>query len=290
MRHSVVASLAVREWGDPALPGVLLWPGLGSTGGYFTPIVAELPCRAVVVDPPGHGDSAPLEPCTFERLVEIGSAVVEQCRCVAFVGHSLAAYVAVGVACAPPAGLQTVVLLDGGFMEAEDMAAFGMPITEGRGPLTEWLAANLLRFPSWEAAVRQLATMIGGEEGEALNAYVREVFVESDDEIRERQTPERAADLLLATFDHEARALAEKLAIPTLLVASGQPAEVRAVRQRAWEAFASASPLAEVRVFDNWGHNPIFQQPEVLASLIESWISEHLAPTRAGPGASRGRS
>lgn len=273
MSERIVESLAVRESGDPALPGVLLWPGLGSTGAYYESLVPRLPYRAVAVDPPGHGGSAPLEPCTFERLVEIARAVVEECGCRAVVGHSLGAYVAVGLACAPPAELQSAVLLDGGFMEASDMAAYGMPITEGRTALVEWMAGGVLSFRSWGDAVREVAAMMECTESDALVAYLRDLFVEVDGEIRERVTPERAADLVLATFDHDTRPLAKELAIPTLLLASGKPAERRIPRQAACEEFASASSLVKLHVEEGWAHNPIFQQPEVLASLIGEWIT-----------------
>ena len=65
------SGVMLREWGEPELPGVLLWPGLGSTGAYFAGIAGALPGRAVAADPPGFGSSAPLEPSTFERLVDV---------------------------------------------------------------------------------------------------------------------------------------------------------------------------------------------------------------------------
>jgi pimeloyl-ACP methyl ester carboxylesterase len=276
MRHQLVASLAVREWGDPAEPGVLLWPGLGATGAYFESLVGELPGRAVAVDPPGLGASGPIDPCTYGRLVEMACSVVDRCECRAIVGHSLGAYVAVGVAAAPPAGLQAAVLIDGGFMEAQDMAEVGLPLTAGRARLVEWLAANTLRFPDWETATRELAAMVSSDQTAALAAYAREVFVEIDGEIRERATPDQAADLLLATFDHDVRVLADRLAVPTLLIACGQPAERRPLRQRAWEAFASDSSLVKLHVADEWGHNPIFQDPETFSTLTADWLHAHV--------------
>ena len=279
MRQRVVASLAVREWGDPAQPGVLLWPGLGATAAYFASLAEDLPCRAAAVDPPGLGSSAALEPRSYDRLVELARAVIERCGCRAIVGHSLGAYVAVGVAAAPPSGLQAAVLIDGGYMEANEMAAVGIPVAEGRARLVEWLAANALRFPTWDSAIQSLTVMIGSDESPAFNAYVHEVFAETDGEITELATPERAADLLLATFDHEARVLAEKLAVPTLLIASGQPAEQRVLRERAWQAFAARSSLVTLHVADDWGHNPIFEEPEAFASLIAYWIRGHVSLT-----------
>jgi pimeloyl-ACP methyl ester carboxylesterase len=276
VRQQLVASLAVREWGDPAEPGVLLWPGLGATGAYFESLVADLRCRAVAVDPPGIGSSAPIDPCTYGRLVDLACTVLDRCGCRAIVGHSLGAYVAVGVAAAHPAGLQAAVLIDGGFMEAQDMAQVGLPVTAGRRHLVEWLAANTLRFPDWATATRELAAMINSDQTPALTAYTREVFAEIDGEIRELATPDQAADLLLATFDHDVRVLAERLAVPTLLIACGQPAEGRALRERAWQAFAAGSPLVELHVAEEWGHNPIFQDPEAFSTLTAGWLHGHI--------------
>lgn len=276
MRQQRGASLAVRESGDHADPGVLLWPGLGATRAYFEPLAGKLPGRAVVVDPPGLGESAPLDPCSYERLVEIARAVVEEYECRAIVGHSLGGFVAAGVAAAPPTGLQTAVLIDGGFMEAEDMAALGMPLMAGRPKLVEWLAATSLRFTDWDTATRELATMFSSPDSPAFSAYVREVFTEIDGEICERMTPDQAADLLLATYDHELRVVAAALVVPTLLIACGQPAEQRPRRERAWHAFAAESPLIELHVVEEWSHNPIFQDPEPFTELLAGWLDKHL--------------
>src|SRR5579871_1055392 len=119
--------LAVREWGDRAAPGIVLWPGLGATGAYFASIAEALPGRGVAVDPPGFGRSPPLDDCTYSALVELAGSVVAAVGGHAMVGHSLGAHIAAGVACDPPAGLRAVVLIDGGFMDAERLAEVGMP-------------------------------------------------------------------------------------------------------------------------------------------------------------------
>jgi len=160
------------------------------------------------------------------------------------------------------------------------MAQVGLPLTAGRAQLVEWLAANTLRFPDWETAIRELAAMVSSDQTPALAAYAREVFAEIDGEIRERATPDQAADLLLATFDHDARVLAGRLAVPTLLIACGQPAERRALRERAWQAFTAGSSLVKLHVADEWGHNPIFQDPEVFSTLIADWLHRHVTDSR----------
>lgn len=277
MQHRVVGGLAVREWEDSAAPGILLWPGLGSTSAYFSSIAEALPGRAVAVDPPGFGRSAPLDVCTYARLVNAAAAVAEACECRAMVGHSLGAYLAVGVAADPPAGLRATVLIDGGFLDAQGMAELGMPTNVGRAQLIGWLEAQAPRFPDWETAIGELATMIGGAPGPTVEAYARELFVELDGEIRDPTPPDRMADLLLTVLHRDVLAAAQRIAVPTLLIACGQPTERRPIRERTWQRFADASPLIELFVAEDWGHNPCLQDPEASSSLIANWLQRHLS-------------
>ncbi len=191
-------------------------------------------------------------------------------------GHSLGGYVALGLAANPTAELRAAVLIDGGFLSAEDYVQLGMPVTSGRAELAAWLDANGPRFPDWDTAFGQLAAMIGGDVTPALEGYVRDVFVETDGEVRQRARPERMADLLLGVVDHDACARAERIELPTLLIACGQPPERRAIRERAWTALATASPLIELQVVEDWYHNPILQDPERASSMIVGWLQAHL--------------
>ena len=272
----LVDRLAYREWGDRAEPGIVLWPGLGATGAYFASIAETLPGRSVTVDPPGFGRSPPLDACTYSGLVDLAAAVVGALGGRAFVGHSLGAHIAAGVACDPPAGLRAVVLIDGGFMDAERLAEVGMPATSGRAELTSWLGANTPRFPSWDAAISGLTAMAGGQRTPALEAYVRDLFVEVDGEIRDPTPPARMADLILAVMGQDPLTVGRNLRVPTLLIACGKPEEHRATREQAWRAFADTSPLIELHVADDWGHNPVLQDPVTTSSLIAGWLRAHL--------------
>lgn len=276
MTGRIVHGVALTEWGDPEEPGVLLWPGLGSNAAYFASLVGALPGRAVAVDPPGFGRSAPPESYDYEALVELAAAVLEECGCHAVVGHSLGAYVAVGLAASPPSGLSAAVLIDGGFLDAAGLAELGMPATAGRAQLVEFMAAHQLRFPDWDTAIEDLAAMIGCAPTAALEAYARELLVEVDGEIRDTSVPERLADLLLAVLDGTAPSLAASVAVPTLLLACAQPPETRPGRQAAWERLAGASPLIELHVAQDWGHNPILAAPEKASELIGGWLREQL--------------
>lgn len=271
-----VGGLAIREWGDPAQPGVLLWPGLGSTGAYFAAVSELLPGRLIAVDPPGFGDSPPLDPYSRERLIEQTREAVCVCRCAAILGHSIGADVALGVANRPPPELKAAVLIDGGYLDASSRAELGVPITAGRAALVDWLEASPLAFADWQSAFREIARLFDGEVTAALELLVRETFVERDGQVRQRAVAETLADLLLAIGCADVTPYARGLALPTLLIACGQPPEQRRVKHPAWQAFADASPLVELNVAETWGHNPLQQDPEGAARLIAEWLSPRL--------------
>ena len=84
------------------------------------------------------------------------------------------------------------------------------------------------------------------------------------------------ADLILAVMREDPRALARNLRVPTLLIACGKPEEHRATREQAWRSFADTSPLIELHVADDWGHNAVLQDPTSVSSLIAGWLGQHL--------------
>jgi pimeloyl-ACP methyl ester carboxylesterase len=272
----LIGGLAVREWGNPAEPGILLWPGMGATGAYFDSLAPVLPWRGVAVDPPGCGGSPPLDPCALGHLVGLARGVVDACGCRAVVGHSLGGYVATGLAANPPAGLRAAVLIDGGFLEAEDYVALGLPVTSGRSELVAWMEANQAHFPDWDTAFGALAAMIGSEVTAALRGYVRDVLVEVGGEVRERASPESMANLLLGVLDQDVGARARHVQIPTLLIACGEPADRRAIREQAWSRLAEVSSLIDLQVVEDWRHNPILQDPERATSMIVGWLERHI--------------
>jgi pimeloyl-ACP methyl ester carboxylesterase len=174
-----LGGLSIREWGEPDAPGILLWPGLGANAAYFAAIAESLPGRAVAVDPPGVGNSTPIDRNRRDRYAELARAAIDASGCRAMVGHSLGGYVALDVAVQPPLPLRAVVLIDGGFLKMQELGQLGMPIEEGRAALTEWLEANDPRFPDWESAVSALSRMLGAEPNSTITAYVHEVFAEA---------------------------------------------------------------------------------------------------------------
>jgi len=274
MSERFLGGLAIREWGNPGEPGILLWPGLGAPATYFAPIAEYLPGRAIAVDPPGFGGSSPVDPNTRERYVDVAREVIESTGCRVMIGHSLGAYLALDIAAQPPAALRAVVMIDGGFLGTREFRELGMPIGEGRETLISWLEANDPRFSDWETATATLSAMLGADPSPVIVDYVRDIFVEVDGEIRSASGANQRADLLLAILNDDVVPRATDLQVPTLLVACGQPIEHRAIRQAAWERLAESSPLVRLHVADEWGHNPVLQAPEAIGALLADWLGE----------------
>jgi hypothetical protein len=59
-------------------------------------------------------------------------------------------------------------------------------------------------------------------------------------------------------------------------LACAQPPEHRGGRQTAWERFAGVSPLIELAVAEQWGHNPILAAPQESSELIGGWLRSRL--------------
>ena len=277
MPEELTEGIAVREWGDPTQAGILFWPGLGSTGAYFSAIAPLLPGRVLAADPPGFGRSPPPAAYSYEGLVDAARAVIVACGCRALVGHSLGADLALGVANEPPASLKAVVLIDGGYMGAATRGALGLPTDASRAELTAWMAENGPRFPDWDAAIREVGAMWDAAATPEVEAAVRDAFVEVDGEVRQGAPPDRLADLLLAFLHQDIDDRARGTRVPTLLMACGHPPERAAIKRTAWEAFARASPLIDVRVVDEWGHNPPLQDPAGAARVVAEWLGPYLA-------------
>jgi pimeloyl-ACP methyl ester carboxylesterase len=194
------------------------------------------------------------------------------------VGHSLGGDIALGVADHPPPGLRAVVLVDGGYLEPADRVELGAPDAADREAMVASMRQAEARFPDWESARGEIAKFIGTEDlTPATEAAFREMLTEVDGELREAAPPERSADLLMslnrAAIDVRARAAAVQ--VPTLLIAAGQPPEFREIKQRAWESFAAASPLIDVHVAEDWGHNALLATTQECTAVIGAWLSPH---------------
>ena len=190
----------------------------------------------------------------------------------------LGADLALGVANDPPDGLKAVVSIDGGYLDAATRGALGLPTDAGQAELAAWMAENGPRFADWDTAIREIGAMWDATATPEVEEAVRDAFVEVDGRLRTAAPPDRLADLLLAFLHEDIDGRARGTRVPTLLIACGQPPERAAIKRPAWEAFAQASPSIELRVADEWGHNPPRRKTR---PGLHAWWRNRLAPDLA---------
>jgi len=179
----------------------------------------------------------------------------------------------------PPPGLRAVVLVDGGYLEPSDRIELGVPDGADREEMVAFMREAEARFPDWESARDAIAKLVGTEElTPVTETAFRETLTEVDGELREATPPERSADMLISFMTHPigVAARAATVRVPTLLIAADLPLEVRAIKQRAWERCAAASPLIELRVAEGRNHHVLLGVPRECTALMSAWLSPHL--------------
>jgi pimeloyl-ACP methyl ester carboxylesterase len=274
-RVRFIGEVFVREWGEHDAPAVIFWPGLGFSSAYVHGVAEALAPRVVAIDPPGFGRSRELEAYTLATLAGIAASVVDATSGAAFVGHSIGARIGLELAADPPAGLRSLVMVDGGYLGRDALAKLGVPVDVDFETLVARNREATIDTATWEEAFAKLREHLGNWTP-AAEIAARDILHEQDGRIRESGSPEAAAGMLLAMRAGDPLERAARLTVPTLLLVAGTPRERRPLKQPEWERFAAASPLVDVVVGEEWGHHPFQQAPEESAQLVGSWLRAHL--------------
>jgi pimeloyl-ACP methyl ester carboxylesterase len=141
----------VREWGEPDGAAVLFVHGAGDDGRQAAHLAAALPAlRIAAPDVPGHGRSPRAEPSAYRptAVVALLTELLDELaiESAALVGFSWGASIACHLAARRPGRARSLVLLEGGHLDFQDLADFDpatLPTTEdvesamGRGLVAE---------------------------------------------------------------------------------------------------------------------------------------------------------
>lgn len=268
--------IRVSEVGDPAAPPVVFIGGTGGTGPYWAPLVSVLGARALIVDRPGFGLSAPVDyrrhpyGALVTSVVEdvLDGVEVDQA---AIVGASIGDVWALLAAERLSERVRKVVLLGGGPLTLEITPPPFIKLL--RSPI----GALIVRVPQRPKMVRKQLGQMGHassiEAGRFPDAFFDWNLALS------RSTPSMRHERAMVQavlgrggfigdlrFDGERRAAVKAPVL--MVVGSGDPVGSTDI----WTRFVDGLPDGELRVLDDAGHLPWWDNPE----QVGAWVREHL--------------
>lgn len=271
-------------------PVVLMVHGLGASLAKWLDAMPHLAAgsRAVALDLPGFGRSdvprARFTPAFLAGGVRAFMDEVGIERAV-LVGNSLGGLVSMWAAAAWPARVRGLALVapalpapPGGRHDPRVLARFTAPLVPGVGEALyrAWLArrtpeqivAESLSYNVADPARVSAATLARLEEEAADRRRRPELG-------RAMLSAQRSLAWLLAAGREQVARVAERLAVPTLLVWGS---EDRMVPPAVGEHWVGRIPGAELVVMEGAGHNPQIEHPEHFARIVLAFAARLTAP------------
>ena len=244
--------LAAQRLGDHSAPTIVFVHGFTQTGNSWKPIAEQFVQRgnqAVVVDLPGHGDSATVRADlrrTADMIAQVGGPAT-------YVGYSLGGRVCLHLALMYPHLVRSLVLIGAhpGIADADERSA--------RRASDDALADHLLDIglPAFLTEWMALPLFGGFDTGEA------------DRTDRLRNTPEGlAASLRMAGTGEQLPLWARlrELNMPVLALSGANDAKFAAVA----EQIANAVPMGRHQLIGGAAHAAHLQRPDDVAEAIAS--------------------
>ena len=241
---------------------LVLIHGFAMHGGVFAPLMPELAQRhrVHVVDLPGHGASAPVEPYDLAVLADVlDRATAEEKEPLAILGWSLGGMVALEFARTRPARVRGLVLVatTPSFVARADWPHAITPATLARfgDELRVAYRATLLRFLTLQVQ--------GSDEGRRTLAALREgLFARGDPD------PRQLDAALSVLRDADLRPSLPSVRAPALVIGGARDALVPLA---ATKELAAALPHATHRTIQHAAHAPFLSHPAAFAAALESF-------------------
>ena len=264
----VSLSVVVRG-GRPDQRAFLLVHGLASNARLWDGVADALQGAghsSVAVDQRGHGQSSrPDEGYDFDRVSDDLAIVVHEAlgRPVVIAGQSWGGNVAIEFACRHPDLVAGVVCVDGGFIKISEEHP-------------DWEAARREMAPPDFSAMtadelaRHAADRFDGWPPSAVEAMLANFEIGPGGSVSPRLTRERHMEILRELWDHDPDLAAERVSVPTLVVAV--EGEGLGRRDRV-ERFAKSLSDGSV-VWTDAHHDVHAQRPGEVAALLIDFARE----------------
>ena len=271
----VAAPLAYREWGDPAAPALVFWPGLQlpahvTLNEHGPELAAATGRRVLAISPPGW-ETPPLHPDEYLLSALVRSLVAQLdalgLERAAFAGFSWGASLGCHVGATAPERLDALVLLDAGYTDFQDQPGF-VEVDLATMTARTVEQSRQLRWSSWDDCFAFFRPRVR-EWSAAYERRLREGLREEGGFIVPVVPPEvvaAAAYGVVAERPSETLLPLASARVPVLLVVASDTVATEHGR-RALERFRSAVPAAEVCELDS-GHDLLADAPrETIAAV-----------------------
>ena len=260
--------------------GDLIWflHGLGDTRHTWDEIFNDLKSdfRLLSMDLPGHGSSLEYFNEQSEYMDDAVGCFKEITEQVSndlsffIVGHSLGAEIALQFAVTFPDLVKGVILLDGGYIQNEDIAA---DLSTDLKQVQEFYKSY--QFSSWESYLENEKAYY-----QRWSDYVQKA---AEVKMKEDEDKRIISKTTLATYEAAIRSLHiypskeiySEVECPILLLRSSLPEASNAMKEVAAKRLIRAASDATDQIIPNAGHNLHIDAPHEVANRIKKWIEVH---------------
>ena len=276
----VRASIAYREWGDPAAPALLFWPGLQLPAPVMLnehgPMLATATGRRVIaISPPGW-ETPELEPVEYlpSALVRRLLGLFDELNLepLSFVGFSWGATIGCHLAAHAPERLDALVLLDAGYTDFQDRPGYEELDLEGVTASSREQAREA-RWTTWEECFAFFRPFVR-KWRPAVEERLRGAMREENGVIVPIVRPEVFAAAAYGVMaEPPSKTLEElgRLVLPILLAVASDTIGTNH-GWKALERFRRAVPRARVEEVDS-GHDLLSDAPEETISIIGRFLA-----------------
>lgn len=272
----------------PALPvyeeghenGDLIWflHGLGDTHYTWDEIFNDLKSdfRLLSMDLPGHGSSLEYFNEQSEYMDDAVSCLKKITEQVSndlsffIVGHSLGAEIALQFAATFPDLVKGVVLLDGGYIQNEDIAA---DLITDLKQVQEFYKSY--QFSSWESYLENEKAYYQRWSDYVQKAAEVKMKEDEDKRIISKTTLATYEAAIKSLHKYPSKGIYPEVECPILLLRSSLPEASNAMKEVAAKRLIRAASDATDQIIPKAGHNLHIDAPHEVANRIRKWIEVH---------------
>ena len=260
--------------------GDLIWflHGLGDTRHTWDEIFNDLKSdfRLLSIDLPGHGSSLEYFHEQSEYMDDaVGwfREITEQVsKDLSFflVGHSLGAEIALRFATTFPDLVRGLILLDGGYIQNEDVAA---DLATDLKQVQEFYKSY--QFSSWESYLEHEKAYYQRWSDYVQRAALAKMTEDEDKRIISKTKLSTYEAAIRSLHIYPSKVIYSEVECPILLLRSSLPEASNAMKEVAAKRLIRAASDATDQIIPNTGHNLHIDAPQEIANRIRKWIEVH---------------